>query len=219
MHRPVLPDRRPRAGARLTARIARSALSGLLALGLGLLAASAASAHDELLASDPADGAALDRAPGAIGLTFSADVLDISPTIVVTGPDGEVPTSASVSGTSVSAPLPDGLPGGAYTVAWRVVSVDGHPIQGSFGFTVASPATADPTSEPTTSPPTPIETPGATPTTSDPTPPTTEPTETPASTADGTPVGPVVAGVVGLLAVASIGWVLARRRTTARRPQ
>jgi hypothetical protein len=35
--------------------------------------------------------------------------------------------------------VPD-VPNGAYNVGWHVVSDDGHPVGGTFTFTVASPA-------------------------------------------------------------------------------
>ena len=42
---------------------------------------------------------------------------------------------------SVHQPLRAGAPAGAYTVVWRVVSSDSHPIEGTFGFTVAEGST------------------------------------------------------------------------------
>jgi cobalamin biosynthesis Mg chelatase CobN len=44
---------------------------------------------------------------------------------------------AEVLDDTVTQPLADGLPAGAYTVEYRVTSGDGHPISGSFAFTVA----------------------------------------------------------------------------------
>ncbi|OZF42343.1 hypothetical protein CH293_26810 [Rhodococcus sp. 14-2470-1b] len=40
--------------------------------------------------------------------------------------------------------LEDGLPNGEYTVGYRVTSADGHPITGSYGFSVDVAATATP---------------------------------------------------------------------------
>ena len=33
---------------------------------------------------------------------------------------------------------PSDLPDGAYTVDWRGLSSDGHPMQGTFSFTIAN---------------------------------------------------------------------------------
>ncbi len=133
----------PWARARRSVRAVPAAVA--LALVLLTAAAPAASAHDQLISTDPQDGAVLDTAPASVGLTFSEDVLDISTTVVVAGPDGSVPVTAAVDGTTVTATLPDGLPDGAYTVTWRVVSSDGHPVQGSFGFTVQAAGSASST--------------------------------------------------------------------------
>ena len=59
-----------------------------------------------------------------------------------------------VEGTVVTQPL-SGAASGLVTVLWKVVSSDGHPISGEFGFTVTAPptptptATATPSEEPT----------------------------------------------------------------------
>ena len=41
----------------------------------------------------------------------------------------------------VSQAVKPGAPQGKYTVVWRVVSSDGHPIEGTFGFTAGGPNT------------------------------------------------------------------------------
>ncbi len=58
--------------------------------------------------------------------------------IAATGPGGTnvVAGPPRVSGTSVTQPLIPGGPG-LYTVVYRVVSADGHPVQGSMTFTSA----------------------------------------------------------------------------------
>lgn len=115
------------------------------ALGTSLLTAAPAGAHEDLVSSTPAEGEVLEAVPAVVELTFTADLLDISTLVVVTGPDGEpVEVPSTVDGAVVSAPFPEDPADGAYTVAWRVVSGDGHPIQGSFGFllAVAGPGTA-----------------------------------------------------------------------------
>ena len=126
--RPAVP--RPRAAV------------GLLALLTLLIwtCAAPAIAHDQLLSSDPADGAVLETPPAAITLTFSAEILPVAPTVLVQDAAGAVVVDAepSVAGTVVTQPMPPGVSSGAYTVLWRVVSADGHPIEGTFAFTVAS---------------------------------------------------------------------------------
>ncbi|MBZ2198673.1 copper resistance CopC family protein [Occultella gossypii] len=127
-----------------------------VALFLGLtIHASAAQAHDVLLSSAPAEGETLSAAPTEIRLTFNNEILDLSAAIVLTDAEGTVLTEEPpvVDGAEVALPLPDGVPAGVWTVTWRVVSSDGHPISGTYEFTVDAPVvtTVDPTepAEPT----------------------------------------------------------------------
>src|SRR5699024_10522189 len=67
----------------------------LLALaGAPLLAAlialpAPAQAHDTLLSTDPEDGATLETSPEEVTLTFSADILDVSPLVRISDDGGE----------------------------------------------------------------------------------------------------------------------------------
>jgi len=121
-------------------------LLGAVVLGLMLLVtgAAAASAHDVLVATDPANGAVLEAPPGQVRLTFTDPVLDGTAQVRVDGPSGVAPIGpVSVAGSAVIVPLTAALPGGGYTVLWRVTSQDGHPVSGTFTFTVGgSPGTA-----------------------------------------------------------------------------
>jgi len=55
-------------------------VAGLLALPVG-----PASAHDELISTEPTADAVLDAPPTEVALEFTADLLAISPTIVLSG--------------------------------------------------------------------------------------------------------------------------------------
>lgn len=121
--------------------------AALLAALLGL--GAPAQAHDTLLESDPADGATLETSPEAITLTFSADVLEVSPLVRITDESGEqlAEITPSVDGPVATATLEEPLPAGTSTVQWRVVSSDGHPIEGTFEVTVEQDAAAEETTE------------------------------------------------------------------------
>jgi copper resistance protein C len=129
-------------------RASRGLGFAILGVTLGLLGAAtasvAASAHDVLIAADPASGdtvATLD----AVTLTFNADPLggDGADVIQVTGPDGRHYETAcpTLTGPEVSAPVALG-PAGSYKVVWRIVSSDGHPVSGDYTFTYAPESTA-----------------------------------------------------------------------------
>ena len=140
-----------------TPRIVTLVLVALLApLGL-LLGASPAYAHDRLISTTPTDGASV-AAPSSVQLAFSDTVLSAGTQVAVKGPHGAVAGHTAISGSSVTTTFDTSLDPGAYTVAWRATSSDGHPISGSFGFTVtggssssAAPQTSSAASSATTS--------------------------------------------------------------------
>lgn len=144
-------------GHRVPARPALlAALLGTMLAALLVLGAPA-QAHDTLLESDPADGATLETSPEAITLTYSADILDVSPLVRITDESGEqiAEITPSVDGPVATAPLEEPLPAGESTIQWRVVSSDGHPIEGTFTVTVEQDAAAaDPTEAPAEEQPT-----------------------------------------------------------------
>lgn len=124
-------------------------LSGLLLL----LTAPAAAAHAELVRTDPRDGAVLPTSPAAVTLTFD-EAVTLAPHAVRVVDATGAPVRTEVSGHDavVSARLPGELTEGTYVVTWRVISDDGHPVAGSFSFSVGTPSTvvARPTPTPAT---------------------------------------------------------------------
>ncbi|WP_295855570.1 copper resistance CopC family protein [uncultured Microbacterium sp.] len=150
--------------------------AGLLAAAALFVPASPAAAHDELVSTDPAAGASLQALPAQITFTYSADILtDAGATVIeVTDSSGAslADGTPTVSGTEVTQAL-KGAASGTVTVKWRVVSSDGHPIDGDFAFSVPAAAvtpsaTATPTASASPAPApaesaTPAQTPNATP--------------------------------------------------------
>lgn len=132
----------------------------LLAAAALLVPALPAAAHDELIGTDPASDAVLETLPEQITLSYSADVLtDAGATVIeVTDAAGTSLTDGApeVSGSEVTQALA-GPASGTVTVQWRVVSSDGHPIDGEFAFSVPE-STPTPAPAPT---PTPSATPNA----------------------------------------------------------
>lgn len=116
--------------------------------------ASPAAAHTDLVSSSPANGATLDAAPDRITLKFAEAVLPSGAQIVAKSADGTKVAlgPAEVSGAKVTAAWPSAAAEGAYKVSWRVAGGDGHPLDGTFGFTVKA---ADPT-EPASPEPAPV---------------------------------------------------------------
>ncbi|MFK0173286.1 copper resistance protein CopC [Streptomyces sp. NPDC090306] len=124
------------------------ALSALL---LVLGGAGTASAHAVLRASDPQDGSVLAVAPRFVTLTFTESVGLLDDFLRMFGPDGHrvrtgTPRHAAGRPDTVRVALP-ARPGGSsgggrgtFTVAWRAVSADSHPVSGAFTFSVGRPS-------------------------------------------------------------------------------
>jgi copper transport protein len=110
----------------------------LVLLVAAVALAPAAGAHASLAATEPADGARLDAAPGAVVLRFDQEVGASLGAVRVLDADGSRVDGGSVTidGTTLRVALDDGLGEGAYVVGWRALSADSHPIRGAFSFTV-----------------------------------------------------------------------------------
>jgi copper transport protein len=124
----------------------------LIAALLAVLPATPVWAHAALLESTPADGAVLAEAPDTIELRYSEPVGTSLGAVRVLAPDGARVDTGRVStrdnGRTVVAPLGEDLDHGTYTLLWRVVSQDSHPVTGASTFSIGHPtdtaAAADP---------------------------------------------------------------------------
>jgi copper transport protein len=116
-----------------------------LAAVLVLVLAAPASAHAVLEASTPGDGAQLDAAPESVRLEFNESVsADLGGLRVYESSGDRVDRGAvRVDGGVVEVDLREGLGDGAYVATYRVVSADGHPVQGGLVFSVGD-VEADP---------------------------------------------------------------------------
>ncbi|MDO0934475.1 copper resistance protein CopC [Streptomyces sp. DG2A-72] len=113
----------------------------LLVLG----GAGTASAHAALRSTDPADGSVLKSAPGELTLTFTESVGLLDDSVRILDPSGHrlrLGEAEHVPGRAdaVRVSLPAKADTGTFTVAWRVVSADSHPVSGAFTFSVGKPS-------------------------------------------------------------------------------
>jgi methionine-rich copper-binding protein CopC len=125
-----------------------AALAAILAAAVLVFGTAApALAHDALKSSSPAKGAEV-KALDEVKLEFTAKVR--VPFVIVRGPGdeqvqaGKPEADGAVVRQAVKGPLPDGK----YTIAFRVVSSDGHPIEGEIPFRVKGAGTPSPSPEP-----------------------------------------------------------------------
>lgn len=124
-------------------------IRSLLALIVSLLVFGApalpASAHSELLQSTPADGERLTAAPTQIELVFGEGVQQQGGAIVVKGPDGtryEQPGSFVTDENVATVQVTRATDSGEYSVVYRVMSADGHVVDGTFTYQVLGSGTS-----------------------------------------------------------------------------
>ena len=125
-----------------TARLA--ALAVVVAVAVAVTAPPAG-AHAFLVSSSPPNQAVVPTQPALVRLTFNEPVdfgphaielLDAAGRTIETGP----PLHAAGDTKTAALPLPPGLAKGTYIIAWRVVSVDSHPVSGGFSFSIGAPS-------------------------------------------------------------------------------
>lgn len=107
-----------------------------------VLSAPVAAAHSTVVETSPEADATLEQAPQEVRATFNEE---ISPefahlTVMLDGTD-HAAGEPQVEGRDISVPVGE-LEPGTYTVGYRVVSADGHPVQGSWTFTLGGAAGA-----------------------------------------------------------------------------
>ena len=158
-----------------------------------LMSVGMASGHSQLVSSDPVDGSVLSAPPTQVVLTFNEALLKEAVDVAIANGAGEAVSGAVATavGAIVTIPWPADLPPDNYSVSYRIVSDDGHPITGSIGFAYTSASTSPS-----------VITPEATPEVMPEVPPTSEP-------APGFPIGLV--GLILALAATITVIILARR--------
>jgi copper transport protein len=120
-----------------------SVLGTLAAVLLGT--AAPAFAHAALLTTDPGEGSVVKAAPAQVLLTFSEGVLLSGGSLRVLDPSGKDVEQGAVhhagdNQSTATVKLRQGLRSGTYTVAWKAVSADTHPVAGAWTFSVGTPS-------------------------------------------------------------------------------
>lgn len=128
---------------RVLAALLAALVAGWLVVGVG----GPAAAHDTLLESDPADGSTVPEVPEQAVLTFSANPTPQGAEALVIDADGtETPLPEPVlDGRTATWDL-TGVSEGSNEIVWTVISSDGHRIDGTITFVVAT-ADGEPTNE------------------------------------------------------------------------
>lgn len=128
----------------LVKRVHSLVVGALVALMVAITA-SEALGHVRLVSSSPAGGESLVTQPRILQLVFSEPVQPSLTNLVLIGPRGDTvmispPRLETGSDRRIVADVTARLASGDYVLAWRTVSLDGHPVSGRIPFTVQEPA-------------------------------------------------------------------------------
>lgn len=192
-------------------RLLTATLLAVALLAAGNVLAPAALGHSELVSTDPADGAVLEAPPQRVSFTFNEPLMPDFVRFIATDPSGQtgdLPVS-SVEGPTAAIDWPAGAPAGEWTVSYRVVSQDGHPVEGGITFSYVA---ASPSPSPTSASPAPTS---ASPTTAPATSaaPAPSPSTSPAADTSDGGSGLLIAGIaVAVIVVAAVVIALVARR-------
>ena len=131
----------------------RSLVGAGAALILSVVLSPPAMAHSDEVSADPPADSVLQVMPEQVIVTFNEPLLEAGAALVVTADTGQVVSvePAVVQDRSIQAAISGGGPG-TYQVAYRVVSGDGHPVTGTYAFTVSAPTGQSVEPEPQASP-------------------------------------------------------------------
>ena len=124
-----------------------NSLSPILVLtvlvGVPALSSPAAHAHTALVNASPAVDSVVKEWPTSITLTFDEDLQEIadqkSNSVSVNNSIAELLNGGEpvVTGASIELPVKEDNSPGLVLVSYRVVSADGHPVEGEYTFTYA----------------------------------------------------------------------------------
>jgi len=141
----------------LRTRLAPIAAAASLVLAL-LAAPTAAFAHEDLTASNPAPNSVSPTAVTQVVLTFSAPVVLVQPGVVVNDGKQNISTTSTISGKTVTSVLSTPIGAGTYDVTWNIKGSDGHEVTASYSFSIAAGVVAPAAGTTPTSTPSPTNT-------------------------------------------------------------
>lgn len=108
----------------------------LLTLFILLLSSAAVSAHTALEASSPSDGEVMTEEPREIILEFNTPLEEASSFTVENAEGEEIPFGITLEEQKMTGAPGAAMADGEYTVNWKIIGADGHPIEGAYAFTV-----------------------------------------------------------------------------------
>ncbi len=113
----------------------------IISVSLIFTGMQSANAHAQLTSSNPKKNEVIKTLPSLVWLEFDGDLLSfgdkqIHKLTVTNSKKVRVDIGGPiVGGARISTKLKAGLPAGKFLISYRIVSEDGHPVEGSFSFT------------------------------------------------------------------------------------
>ncbi len=122
----------------------------VLLVGLAVVWAAPAAAHARLVGTEPSGGSTVVDPPEQIVLTYNEQVEESFSDVQVFDPSGVRvdARAARIEGPEIVVPMTPITDGGTYTVVFRVIGVDGHPVESRFTFIFEPSAETPPTPTP-----------------------------------------------------------------------
>src|SRR4051812_38083307 len=120
-------------------RVTLALLAAALAAAIG---APAAAAHAILLATEPANDTVVETSPAQVRLRFDEPIETAFGSVRVSAGEAsrvDVGPTLRPQPNEAAVQLKPNLAKGTYSVGWRVVSADGHPVHRAFVFHVGLP--------------------------------------------------------------------------------
>lgn len=123
-------------------------LGVLTVLTFTMMFSMQAFAHSSLSGSNPNDGEVKTEPVQEITLNFDGKIMEGS-FIEITTTNGEAieVTNFEIGDGYLTGTVAEPLANNDYTVNWSIISADGHPLEGSFSFTVNAPVVTEPSED------------------------------------------------------------------------
>ena len=126
----------------LSRAMSRARFVTAVAVGVGALlvvvSAAPASAHANLVHASPADRSTVSTAPTTVSLTFDENIRMPSVIVVYDADGASVVRGKTSVADNIASIGVDATATGDYTVVYRVVSTDGHPVAGRLVYRVGT---------------------------------------------------------------------------------
>ena len=112
----------------------------IVVLACLFLFSNQAYAHTGLESSNPANGSSVTEALHEIILTFETKIEETSSFKLVNDTNEEVAVSnISIVENTMTGIVDRNIENGSYSIQWKIIGVDGHPIKGEIPFTLNAP--------------------------------------------------------------------------------